>query len=319
LRISCTRLIGLFFMCRFSTRTFHCPDLIAGEKMDLSIVMVNYNTTNLTRNALNSIYASQTIFSYEVYLVDNNSPDRSIEEIRFEFPQVVFIQNEQNVGFARANNQAIRLSQGTYILLLNSDTEINVDTLQIVISYMQENHDVGAVGCKIVLPDGSLDKACKRGFPTPSAAFFYASRIYKLFPNKPRYNQYQLGHLNPDKVHSVDSLVGAFMLVRKKVVEQVGYLDEQFFMYGDDLDWCYRIKKDGWKIIYYPKTTILHYKSASSKNKSYKIIYEFHRAMFLFYRKHYRRKYPWFVTGFVYIGIFANMVLGMITRRFMQT
>src|SRR5690606_25986557 len=138
---------------------------------------------------------------------------------------------------------------------------------------MDEHPDVGASGCKVILPDGSLDKACRRGFPTPSASFYYAFGISKLFPHVPRFNQYQLGYLNPDEEYPVDCLVGAFMLVRRKAIDEVGLLDEQFFMYGEDVDWCYRIKQAGWTNYYYPKTHIIHYKGASSRKRPLKIVY----------------------------------------------
>jgi len=164
-----------------------------------------------------------------------------------------------------------------------------------------------------VLPDGSLDKACRRGFPTPSASFYYVFGIAKLFPGKPRFNQYQLGYLSPDDEYPIDCLVGAFMLVRRETVEQVGTLDEAFFMYGEDVDWCYRIKSAGWEVYYYPRTTIVHHKRASSRSKPLKITYEFHRAMWLFHRKHYLLKYNYLVNGLVYLGI--GVKLGLAVAR----
>jgi len=287
--------------------------------MNLSIIIVSYNTCDLTLNAIRSVFASKTNYLFEVFVVDNASKDQTVNRIRNEFPSVKLISNTENVGFSRANNQAIRQSQGDYVLLLNSDTVIETDTLDIVLNFMEENKKVGASGCKIVLPDGTLDKASRRGFPTPSASFYYVTGMNRLFPKNPRFNQYQLGHLDPDEVYPVDCLVGAFMVVRKEVIEQVGLLDEDYFMYGDDIDWCYRIKEAGWEIVYYPKTTIIHHKSASSRNKPAKIIYEFHRAMLLFYNKHYRKKYNLIVTLLVYLGICTNLSLAMIVRRFMPT
>ncbi|MNI21706.1 N-acetylglucosaminyl-diphospho-decaprenol L-rhamnosyltransferase [compost metagenome] len=169
-----------------------------------------------------------------------------------------------------------------------------------------------------MLPDGSLDKACKRGFPTPSASFYYAFGFSKLFPSNPRFNQYQLGYLDPDQDYPVDCLVGAFMLIRREVMEQVGMLDEDFFMYGEDIDWCYRIKQAGWEIYYYPRTSIIHYKGASSRKKPFKIIYEFHRAMILFHRKHYRRKYSFIVNGLVYSGVFVKFSFSFLKNKLFQ-
>ncbi|WP_144940559.1 glycosyltransferase family 2 protein [Paenibacillus sp. 32O-W] len=280
--------------------------------MDLSIIILNYNTRELTLKALRSVYASRTGYQFEVILIDNASSDSSVEKIREEFPQVQLIENQENVGFAKANNQGMRIATGRYILLLNSDTIVQTDTLEIMVRFMDEHPDVGASGCKVILPDGSLDKACRRGFPTPSASFYYAFGISKLFPHVPRFNQYQLGYLNPDEEYPVDCLVGAFMLVRRKAIDEVGLLDEQFFMYGEDVDWCYRIKQAGWTNYYYPKTHIIHYKGASSRKKPLKIVYEFHRAMYLFHRKHFRLRYSLPTNLLVYGGIGLKLALAVL-------
>lgn len=283
--------------------------------MDLSILIVNYNTAALTLQCLRSVFQSKGDYAFEVIVIDNASSDVSVEQIERQFPQVKLICNKENVGFAAANNQGIARAQGKYILLLNSDTVVREDTFDTMISFMEAHPRVGASGCKIVLPDGSLDKACKRGFPTPSAAFFYAFGIARWFPNNPYFNQYHMSHLDPDQQYPIDCLVGAFMLVRKTVIDQVGGLDETFFMYGEDIDWCYRIKQAGWEIYYYPRTEIVHHKGGSSRNKPLKIIYEFHRAMILFHRKHYRTKYPFYINGLVYMGVGIKFILSLIKNK----
>ncbi|MCZ8512547.1 glycosyltransferase family 2 protein [Paenibacillus filicis] len=284
--------------------------------MDLSIIIINYNTCELTLNCLKSVFESETSYSYEVILVDNASKDASIEKIPKQYPAVRFLANKDNLGYSKANNQGIMMAEGRYVLLLNSDTIIQPDSIQTMIHFMDSNPNVGAAGCKIVLPDGSLDKACRRGFPTPSASFYYASGIARRFPKNPRFNQYQLTHLDPDQDYPVDCLVGAFMMVRKAAIDQAGLLDEEFFMYGEDIDWCYRIKQAGWDIYYYPKTQIIHYKGASSRRKPLKIIYEFHRAMFLFHRKHYRDKYFFLINWMVYLGILVKLSASILLNRF---
>lgn len=284
--------------------------------MDLSIIIVNYNTCELTLNCLKSVYESQTSYRFEVLLIDNHSQDASVSEIRKQYPEVRLFCNHDNVGFSKANNQGIRAAKGTYVLLLNSDTVVQEDTFQTMIDFMIQNAHVGAAGCKVVLPDGTLDKACRRGFPTPSASFYYAFGISKWFPDNPKFNQYQLSHLDPDKDYPVDCLVGAFMMVRREAIDQAGMLDEDFFMYGEDIDWCYRIKEAGWEIYYYPYTQIVHYKGASSRRKPFKIIYEFHRAMYLFHKKHYRRKYSVFVNSMVYAGIGLKLLISIVLNRF---
>lgn len=283
--------------------------------MDLSVIIVSYNTCRLTLDCLRSVFESETVYSYEVIVVDNASRDDSVAAIREQFPQVRLLENKDNTGFARANNQAMNIATGRYVLLLNSDTIVQPDTLQTMVAYMDEHPDLGASGCKVILPDGSLDKACRRGFPTPSASFYYAFGFSKLFPDKPRFNQYQLGYLDPNKTYPIDCLVGAFMLVRQETIRQVGGLDETFFMYGEDVDWCYRIKQGGWGIHYHPATTIVHYKGASSRRKPVKIIYEFHRAMWVFHRKHYKRKYSWLTNTAVYCGIALKFMLSLLKNK----
>lgn len=279
--------------------------------IDLSIIIVNYNTKQLTLNCLKSVYESITDYFYEVILIDNASWDDSVSVIQEQYPQVRLIPNTENLGFAKANNQGMRVAEGRYVLLLNSDTVIKQDTLDIMIQFMDENPKVGASGCKVVLPDGSLDKACRRGFPTPLATLFYVSKLSKLFPKNPKINAYHREDLDPDESYPIECLVGAFMMVRREAIEQVGVLDENFFMYFEDTDWCYRLKEAGWTNYYYPKTTILHYKRASSRNKPMRITYEFHRAMALFYNKHYRSKYSIWVTGLMYAGIGAKFTFSI--------
>lgn len=287
--------------------------------MDLSILIVSYNTCRLTLDCLQSVYESRTVYTYEVIVVDNASSDDSVVAIERDYPQVTLIPNSANTGFAKANNQAMAIAKGRYVLLLNSDTIVQPDTFQTMISYMDEHPDLGATGCKVILPNGTLDKACRRGFPTPSASFYYAFGFSKLFPDNPRFNQYQLGYLDPDDTYPVDCLVGAFMLVRQETIAQIGGLDETFFMYGEDVDWCYRIKQAGWGIQYYPGTYIVHYKGASSRRKPFKIIYEFHRAMWVFHRKHFKNNYSWLTNTAVFCGIGLKFTLSLLKNRLLPS
>lgn len=283
--------------------------------IDASIIIVNYNTRQLTLDCLASVYASQSSYQYELIVIDNASHDCSVEAIREAYPDVQLIANQNNTGFAVANNQGMEIAKGRYVLLLNSDTVVQPDTLHTMIYFMDRHPEMGASGCKVILPDGSLDKACKRGFPTPSASFYYAFGISRLFPDRPKFNQYQLGHLSPDDEYPVDCLVGAFMLVRRETIEQVGGLDETFFMYGEDIDWCYRIKEAGWGIFYYPRTYIVHYKGGSARRKPLKITYEFHRAMWVFHRKHYAKKYNRLTNTAVWMGISLKFTLSLLRSK----
>lgn len=284
--------------------------------MDLSIIIVNYNTMELTRNVLASIYKNTYTFDYEVFVVDNASTDNSIEMVKKEFAMTILIESKTNLGFSKANNIAIQSAKGRYILLLNSDTEVMENTFDSCIKYMDKCLDIGALGCKVVLPDGSLDKACKRSFPTPENALYNTLKLDKLFPKSRKFGAYNLSYLNEDHIHEIDCLVGAFMLVRRQVIAEIGALDEDFFMYGEDIDWCYRIKQAAWKIVYYPMVKIVHYKGGSSKKRNPKLIFEFYRAMYLFYKKHYRGKYPFFVTILTYIGIGSILGLKLVLNVF---
>jgi len=284
--------------------------------MKLSIIIVNYNTYDLTKQTIESIIQKEHPFQYEILLVDNASSDGSIENLQEHFNDLllegilqIFI-NEANLGFAKANNIGMRVSIGKYILLLNSDTVVKGDCLESCISQMEKNTNIGALGCKVVLPDGKLDHACKRGFPTPKASLYYLFKLYKKNPIK--YGQYDALHLREDEVGEVDCLMGAFMLMPKDVLNKVGLLDEDFFMYGEDIDLCYRIKEGGYKVLYYPKAQIIHHKGGSSKKKRTKVIYDFHEAMWIFYKKHYYKKYNFAITFLVYIGIWAKYLVAII-------
>jgi len=284
--------------------------------MDLSIIIVNYNTKKLLRDTIQSVIDTVDSTKYEIIVVDNASNDGSIELVKKQYPQVMLIENKDNLGFPKANNIGIREALGEYILLLNSDTKVLDHCIEKCLEYMDMNFNVGALGCKLVLANGKLDHACKRGFPTPKASLYYILKLHKLFPLSKRFGEYTLNYLPIDEINEVDALTGAFMMLRKEVINKVGPLDETFFMYGEDLDWCFRIKDAGYKVIYYPEAVTIHYKGGSSKRKRYKTIYEFHRAMYIFYNKHYRNKYNFVVTGIVFAAIAVKMAGAFINNFF---
>lgn len=281
--------------------------------MKLSIIIVNYNTYELTKQTIESVFNKNLDFDYEIILVDNASSDNSIEHIKQHFENYLIketlkvIVNHDNLGFSKANNIGIKKARGEYILLLNSDTYVLKNCLQKSIEYIQSFNGIGALGCKITLADGSLDHACKRGFPTPKVSLYYMLKWDKKNPSK--YGQYQALHLAEDEVGEVDAIMGAFMLMPRSVLNEVGLLDEDFFMYGEDIDLCYRIKTAGYQIVYYPEAQIIHYKGGSSKKKRTKVIYNFHNAMWIFYRKHYYKRYNMAITFFVFIAIWVKYLL----------
>ncbi len=265
--------------------------------LDLAIVIVNYNTKALLRACLRSVYASVGDFSYHVTVVDNKSSDGSLEMVQQEFPQARSIAAPTNGGFAYANNIGLRaygFAQGgdesklpRYALLLNPDTEVPPTALAEMLALMDARPELGAAGPRLILPDGSLDKACRRAFPSPASFIYRGLGLSKLFPHNPRFAQYNLTYLPEEEETEVDSVVGAFMLVRRQALQAAGLLDESFFMYGEDLDWAFRIKQQGWKIWYYPKVIVYHHKGAASRG-NVRVRKAFYEAMAIFVRKHYK-------------------------------
>mgnify|MGYP000949353737 CR=1 FL=1 len=270
--------------------------------MKLSIIIVNYNTAVLLNKCINSIRRYCPAHEYEIFIVDNASDDDSRVYIKGLSNSVCSILNEKNMGFACANNLAIRKAKGKYILLLNPDTEVLDGTLDKCIDYMDKHTTIGILGCKVLLPDGKLDLACRRGFPDLWNSFCRFSGLAKLFPKSKLFSGYNLTYLDESKSYPVDSVVGAFMMVRREVIDQIGLLDEDFFMYGEDIDWCYRAKQAGWEVFYYADAAIIHHKRASSK-QSKKALIEFYRSMSIFYHKHYAQKHNRIVNVLVYSAI----------------
>lgn len=268
--------------------------------MDLSVVIVNYQTFELTKNTIDSILDYDYPFSLEIFVVDNASSDDSLARLQDYFgSKVKFIASAENKGFAAGNNQALRQATGKYQLLLNSDTIVWENTLEDIYNYMEKNSDVGACGCRVLLENGELDKACKRSFPNVKNSFI---RLFHI-PTKSKDDNYNLTDLPDDEVYEIDCLTGAFMFMRKTALDEAGLLDETFFMYGEDIDLCYRIKEAGWKIVYYGKSKITHLKGASSKKQKSKLIYEFYRAMYIYYKKHHANESVFLVNWVVYLGI----------------
>jgi len=269
--------------------------------MDLSVIIITYKERELLKKCLESVFASNTSYGHEVLVSDSNSQDGSVEMVRSEFPQVKLLDNQKNLGFSKGNNVAIKQAVGRYILLLNADTTVRPDTFDLSIKYMDAHSEVGAMGAKVLLPNGQLDKAARRRFPNPANSFL------RLFGLK-KFSDYNISTPMDQEVE-VDAIMGAYFFVRKSVVDQVGMLDEEFFMYGEDLDWCWRIKSAGHKIMYYPKAEITHYKYGASKSIPFRTIRWAHDAMKIFYRKHYASQYNWFFNQLVYLGISLRMYL----------
>lgn len=285
--------------------------------MNLSIVIVNFNTYSYLIQTLTSIYNSELKpDSFEIIVVDNASSDHSLLPIKKKYPHVSLIINKNNVGFAKANNQAIKKAHGEFILFLNPDTIILKEAISTVLDFIQRHKEVGIATCKVMLPTGQIDDACHRGFPTPWNALCHFTGLSSMFPKSNIFNGYHLGYKDMDKIHEIDSCTGAFMLVRKIAGDQIGWFDEDYFWYGEDLDFCYCIKEASWKICYIPKAQIVHYKGVASgiKKHSQKISSASEKikllatkarfdVMEVFYKKHYQKTYPAWLTVAVLFGI----------------
>jgi len=255
--------------------------------MKLSIIIVNYNVKYFLEQALLSVRNAIKHVDAEVFVVDNNSVDDSCQMVLQKFPEVKLIQNKSNPGFSIANNQAIEQSKGEYVLLLNPDTVVEEDTFEKCIAFMDAHPKSGGLGVKMIDGSGKFLPESKRGFPSPFVAFCKTFGLSRIFPKSKTFNRYHLGFLDKNKTHEVDVLAGAFMMLRKSVLDKIGLLDESFFMYGEDIDLSYRIVKAGYKNYYFADTTIIHYKGESTKKGSLNYVKVFYNAMIIFARKHF--------------------------------
>lgn len=281
------------------------------EGARLSVVIVNYNVKHFLEQALLSVRRASSRLPVEVFVVDNNSVDDSVAMVRNKFPEIRLIANRHNAGFSAANNQAIRLAQGEYVLLLNPDTVVEEDTFEKCLRFMDEHPEAGSLGVKMIDGAGVFLPESKRGFPSPLVAFFKAFGFSRLFPRSRVFNHYHLGFLDRDQTHEVEVLSGAFMWLRKSVLDQVGLLDETFFMYGEDIDLSYRIVQGGYKNYYFAETTIIHYKGESTKKGSLNYVRTFYQAMIIFAQKHFSgEKMRLFVT-MIRMAIYFRALLAL--------
>lgn len=287
------------------------------SKPKLSIIILSYNTKDLLKLCLESIQkALPKSLKVQAIVVDNASTDGSPQMVESGFPWVELTKSKKNLGYSGGNNLGLKKADGKYILFLNSDVEIKKNALSEIVRFMESNKKIGVVTPKVKLFNGEMDPDCHRGFPSPWASITYFVGLENLFPRSRLFGQYHMGHLNLNKAHEIDAGFGTFMVVRKKVLDEVGKWDEKYFFYGEDLDLFYRIKSSGWKVMFFPKVLALHHKGASSglrkesrkvtkanreiKIKTAKASIE---AMKIFYRKFYKGKYSPLITAFVLLGI----------------
>ncbi len=279
------------------------------KRKPISIVIVNWKTPKLLASCLDSVLSGDNLPHLEIFVVDNASCDGSVEMLQERYPGVILIANSSNVGFPKACNQAIEKASGQYILLLNPDTLVVADAISRLAGFLDSHDDCGAVGPKILNRDGSLQLACRRSFPDPLAAFFRVTYLSRLFPQYPLFAKYNLTYEDPDKILEVDGLSGSCMMVRRTVSDQVGALDDEWFMYGEELDWCWRIKQAGYKIFYLPEAVIYHYHGAASRQRPVQATIALHHGLSLFYRKHIAQRYPAPFNWLVYAAIWVRAAL----------
>ena len=281
-------------------------------KKDLSVVIVNYNVKAFLEQCLIAIERARGDLNIEIFVVDNASVDGSQAMVKKRFPYVELIENVQNVGFSTANNQALKRAEGEYILILNPDTLIQEDTLFVLKKRLDENPQIGAIGCKLLNPDGSYQINSRRSFPTPWVAFSRIIGLSRIFPKSRLFGRYNLTFLDPDLETEVDVLSGSLMMLRKKALDQVGYFDEEYFMYGEDIDLSYRIKKAGWKVVYAPQTKAIHYKGESTKRSEFSAITNFYTTMLIFIRKHFSGRYSFMLRMFLMLGIYMRAIMAFL-------
>jgi GT2 family glycosyltransferase len=269
--------------------------------MKLSVVVVSWNTKDLLRECLVALKQEVQDIACEVFVIDNNSADGSADMVALEHPWVKLTKNAENLGFAKANNQAIKLAQGEYVLLLNPDTKVMSGAIHTLLRFMDNNPECGVVAPQLLNTDGSIQRSCRQ-FPTFAGMLYELMGLSKLFPNDPTFRQYKMLDFDHDKLCQVDQPEGACLLLRKTVIEQVGILDEGFFMLFEEVDWCYRIKQQGWQIWFTPEAQVVHHYGQSIKQVKVAMIWSSHRGLYRFWHKHYRNG-RWFLDGIAWAGL----------------
>ncbi|MCB0481417.1 MAG: glycosyltransferase [Flavobacteriales bacterium] len=286
--------------------------------MDLSVIIVNYNVKHFLEQCLISALKASKTLSCEIIVVDNHSLDGSVEMVKQRFSQVQLIESKVNLGFSKGNNLGISKAKGEFILLLNPDTLVEEDTFEKVVEFMRNHEDAGGLGVKMIDGRGQFLPESKRGLPTPMVAFYKMFGLARLFPKSTVFGQYHLTYLSANRIHKVDILSGAFMLLRKSVIDQIGMLDETFFMYGEDIDLSYRIKLAGYENYYFPETQIIHYKGESTKKSSVNYVFVFYRAMVIFANKHFSKNHAMAFGFLINLAIYFRASITLVGNLFKQ-
>ena len=285
--------------------------------INLSICIVSYQARDLLRDCLRSIYGTVDSLSFEIIVVDNFSADGAPEMLREEFPAVQLLTNNENTGFTRPYNQAMRLTQGRYVVILNPDTLLLPNAIAELARFLDSHPEVGIVGPKVLNRDGTLQKQCRRSEARPWDAFCYFSGLSRLFPHNKRFAGYLMTYLSEDLIHEAEAVSGSCMMIRREVIDQIGYLDELFFAYQEDTDYCRRARLAGWKVFYNPSAQIIHYGGeGGSKVQPFRSIIEWHRSYYLYYRKHFARDYLFVFNAIYYLGMLIKLGLSLFVNLF---
>lgn len=279
--------------------------------MKLSIILVNWNTKDLTRDALVSIFDQTKNIEFEVIVVDNNSGDGSVEMIKKEFSQVILIENKENRGFGKANNQGLAAARGEYLMFLNTDVKVLNGAINTLVDYLDKNSSVMMVGPRLLNADMSFQHACRRNLPNPLNSFFHLFGLVKIFKHNEIINSYKQFTADPEVTGPVEAISGAAMLFRRQVYEEIGGFDERFFMYGEDLDFCKRIFDKGWGVVYVSNAKIIHFGGQSSKKRKVQSLRNFYEAMWIYYKKHFAPKQFFLVNIAVWLAIKIKLFIAV--------
>ena len=282
------------------------------QRTKLSICILTLQTKGYIRGCLNSIYSNPPDDNFEIFIVDNGSTDGTVEMLRSDFPDVTLYVNEENLGFTVPMNQALRHAQGDFLMMLNPDTIIHPQMFNVLIEFMEANPEVGVCGPKVLNTDGTLQEPCRRGESTPWAVISYFLRLNRLFPNSKFFGGYVMNYMDEDVSHRVAGVSGSCMLIRREVVEQIGYLDEQFFAYQEDADYCFRTREAGWQIYYVPDAQLTHYGGeGGSRVQPYRSIIAWHRSYRLYYRKNLAGNYFFLLNWMYELAMWIKLILSL--------
>jgi O-antigen biosynthesis protein len=287
-------------------------------RRDLTVVTVNYNSKDYLEQCLHAIHRETRLESLQIVVVDNASEDQDFSSLQARFPDVDFVCNSVNYGFSTACNQGIRKHPAACYLLVNPDCQIRDDAIGKTFNFLRQRQDAGIAGCRVVHPDGSLQLACRRSIPRPSTAFYRFLGLSRLFPRSRRFARYNLTYLDEREISEVEAVSGSFLMVRDEVIRDIGLLDQDFFLYGEDLDFCLRAGERGWKVLYYPDAEVVHFKRRSSRKNSHISNYHYYYAMELFYRKHFRGRSGPLQNAAVFAGVQALWLANRVRRLFID-